>query len=69
MTNTDNSDEFSPSSPNGKKIAYTVYKGNAIQGDIYTSNVFGGSKTQVTNDNADEVSPSWGVVRSGFSSR
>jgi len=55
-----NKDDEEPSySPDGKKIAYTVY--NDSQDDIYTINAFGGGKTQVTNtDNADENVPSWG---------
>jgi len=61
-----NKDDEQPSySPDGKKIAYTVY--NDSQDDIYTINAFGGGKTQVTNtDNADENVPSWEAVRSGF---
>jgi Tol biopolymer transport system component len=38
-----NKDDEEPSySPDGKKIAYTVY--NDSQGDIYTINAFGGGK-------------------------
>jgi TolB protein len=60
VTNTDKVDEFEPSySPDGKKIAYTLYKGNAIE--IYTIDVGGGGKTNLTNtDNVDEEMPSWG---------
>ena len=60
VTNTDNVDEFQPSySPDGKKIAYTGYKGNA--GELYTIHVGGGDKTNLTNtDNVDEYMPSWG---------
>jgi Tol biopolymer transport system component len=60
VTNTDNVDEFEPSySPDGKKIAYTVYKGNA--GELYTIDVGRGGKTNLTNtDNVDEYMPSWG---------
>ena len=60
VTNTDKVDEFEPSySPDGKKIAYTLYKGNAIE--IYTIDVGGGGKTNLTNtDKVDEEMPSWG---------
>jgi TolB protein len=60
VTNTDNVDEFEPSySPDGKKIVYTVYKGNASE--LYTIDVGGGGKTKLTNtDNVDEYMPSWG---------
>ena len=60
VTNTDNVDEFEPSySPDGKKIAYTVYKGNASE--LYTIDVGGGGKTKLTNtDKVDEYMPSWG---------
>jgi Tol biopolymer transport system component len=51
--------------PRGKKIAYTVSKGNATGEDIYTINAFGGGKTQLTHLKADDTAPSWGVVRSG----
>ena len=38
-----NADEADPTySPDGKKIAYTVYKGNATGGGIYTIKVGGG---------------------------
>jgi len=60
VTNTDNMDEFEPSySPDGKKIAYTVYKGNASE--LYIIDVGGGGKTKLTNtDKVDEYMPSWG---------
>ena len=53
---------YQPSySPNGKRIAYTLYKPNAFQSDIYTIDAFGGGKSRVTNtDNAFERGPSWG---------
>jgi hypothetical protein len=38
-----------------------VSKGNAIRGDIYTINAFGGGKFRVTHNNADEAAPSWGT--------
>ena len=61
-------DEEDPSySPDGKKIAYTGYKGlgsdNVADFDheIYTINVGGGGKSQVTNNtNSFAHSPSWG---------
>jgi Tol biopolymer transport system component len=43
-------------SPDGKKIAYTVYKGNVIEGDIYKIKAGGGGKSKVTNGSG----PSWG---------
>jgi TolB protein len=62
VTSTDNLDEGDPSySPDGKRIAYSAYKGNAIRGDIYTIKVGGGGKFRVTHtDKADEADPSWG---------
>jgi Tol biopolymer transport system component len=47
-------------SPDGKKIAYTVYKGNATGGGIYTIKVGGGNKTKLIDNNAGEAGPSWG---------
>jgi Tol biopolymer transport system component len=51
-------------SPDGKKIAYTGYKGlgddEGFDSDIYTINVGGGGKFRVTHNNAYEGDPSWG---------
>jgi dipeptidyl aminopeptidase/acylaminoacyl peptidase len=56
-----NTHGYAPSySPNGKKIAYVGYKGNA--GELYAIDVGGGGKTSLTNTgyNVDEYMPSWG---------
>jgi dipeptidyl aminopeptidase/acylaminoacyl peptidase len=61
-------DDEDPSySPDGKKIAYTGYKGSSSDDgedydhEIYTINVGGGGKSQVTNTtNSFAASPSWG---------
>jgi Tol biopolymer transport system component len=51
---------YQPSySPDGKKVDYTMYKGNATGDDIYTINVGGGGKFRVTHNKADEARPSW----------
>jgi hypothetical protein len=52
-------------SPDGKKIAYTrtTYRGDALPKDeIFTVNVGGGGKTNLTNTgyNVDVYMPSWG---------
>jgi TolB protein len=63
VTNTDKADEYDLSySPDGKKIAYILYKGNDLQSDIYTIDASGGGRTRVTNtDNKAFVQgPSWG---------
>jgi hypothetical protein len=59
ITHSYNTTEFSPSySPDGKKIAYTGYKGNAEE--LYTIDVVGIGKTSLTNtDNVDVYMPSW----------
>jgi Tol biopolymer transport system component len=50
------------SSPNGKRIAHSLYKPNNIfQSDIYTIDASGGGRIRVTNtDNAFVRGPSWG---------
>jgi hypothetical protein len=40
------------------RIAYSAYDGNDYE--IYTINAFGGGKTKLTHNNADEFQPSWG---------
>jgi Tol biopolymer transport system component len=51
-------DEFDPDySPNGKRIAYTVYKGPLT--GIYKINVGGGGKVRVTPRLKYAESPSW----------
>jgi Tol biopolymer transport system component len=62
VTNIDRSDY----SPDGKKIAFTGYKGLGTDDDedfdheIYTINVSGGSKSQVTNTKYWASNPAWG---------
>jgi Tol biopolymer transport system component len=49
---------YQPSySPNGKKIAYTLFSG--ADSEIYTVNVGGDAKTQLTHNNKDENFPSY----------
>ena len=61
LTNNNKYDTYPSYSPDGKKIVYTVSKGNAaIRGDIYTINAFGGSKTKLTHNNTYDTHPSWG---------
>jgi hypothetical protein len=49
---------YQPSySPNGKRIAYTLFGGTDTE--IYTINVGGGGKTQLTHNNKDENFPSY----------
>jgi TolB protein len=51
--------DYEPSySPNGKKIAYTVYKGPVT--GIYKIDVGGGGKVRVTPRLEYAESPSWG---------
>jgi TolB protein len=45
-------------SPNGKRIAYSGYDGT--DQEIYTINVGGGGRVQVTKNGAGDFSPSWG---------
>jgi Tol biopolymer transport system component len=60
LTHNNKYDTYPSYSPDGKKIAYTVSKGNATGEDIYTINAFGGGKTQLTNNDEYETYPSWG---------
>jgi Tol biopolymer transport system component len=59
-------DDFTPSySPDGKKIAYMGYTGleaddRPIDAIIYTINVGGGGKSQVTDPAYSASEPSWG---------
>jgi hypothetical protein len=39
-----------------------------VFGSIYTINPGGGGKSKVTDNSTDDYGPSWGGVRSGFSS-
>ena len=56
-----NEDDLDPSySPNGKKIAYEVWRTHL---EIYTMNVGGGSKTQLTHNNKDDFDPSYSPNR------
>jgi WD40-like Beta Propeller Repeat len=49
---------YQPSySPNGKKIAYTVFSG--ADSEIYTINVGGDAKTQLTHNDTDEFTPDY----------
>jgi Tol biopolymer transport system component len=66
VTNNDRSDYSPDYSPDGKKIAYTGYEGLGTDDDedfdheIYTINVSGGSKSQVTNTKYWASNPAWG---------
>ena len=53
-------------SPDGKKLVYSGNDGN--DSELYTINSGGGGKFKVTDNGTDDYDPSWGVVRSGFSS-
>jgi len=58
VTNGDTSVGEPDYSPDGKKIAYKASDGS--EGEIYTINVGGGGKVQVTNNSAYEDFFSWG---------
>ena len=67
VTNNIKDDDDPSYSPDGKKIAYTGYNGlgsddgEDYDHEIYTINVGGGGKSQVTNTtNSFAASPSWG---------
>jgi Tol biopolymer transport system component len=52
-------DEFGPDySPDGKKIAYSG--SSKTDFEIYTINVGGGGKSRVTNNDTNDLDPSWG---------
>jgi Tol biopolymer transport system component len=53
-------------SPDGKKIAYTGYNGAGYDDidfvlEIYTINIGGGGKSQVTASKSYASQPSWGI--------
>jgi TolB protein len=60
LTHNSKYDMYPSYSPNGKKMAYTESRGNAIGGDIYKINAFAGGRTKLTHNTADEAAPSWG---------
>jgi len=66
VTNNTKDDEDPSYSPDGKKIAYTGYKGlgsddgEDFDSEIYTINVGGGGKSQVTDTAHFARDPSWG---------
>jgi Tol biopolymer transport system component len=52
-------DDLEPSySPSGKTIAYQGYDGQDYE--IYTINVGGGGRVQITDNGGNEHDPSWG---------
>ena len=66
VTNNGKDDDDPSYSPNGKKIAYTGYKvfessdDEDFDSEIYTINIGGGGKSQVTNSKYSSSDPSWG---------
>ena len=61
VTNNDKDDSEPSFSPDGKRIAYVASDGNNFE--IYTINVGGGDKTQVTNNDTADYGLSWGRRR------
>jgi Tol biopolymer transport system component len=65
VTHNDKDEEAPSYSPDGKKIAYTGYNGAGYDDidfvlEIYTINIGGGDKSQVTDSKSYASQPSWG---------
>ena len=60
LTNNDISDVTPVYSPSKQRIAYSAFDGNDFE--IYTMDRLGGTRTKLTDNTRNDISPSWQPV-------